>query len=128
MVKNTGQPAYLQIADDLRAQIRGGSLAPGTPLPSTTRLAEQYGASLSVVKLAVGVLRTEGLVIGQQGKGVFVRDADELPPPAKAGDVAEVSEEVAELRATVQDLSKRLAKVEEQLATSTTRRPGRSSR
>src|SRR5690606_565224 len=125
MVKNTGRPAYLQIADDLRAQIRGGSLAPGTPLPSTTKLAEQYGASLSVVKLAVGVLRTEGLVIGQQGKGVFVRDAAELPPPSKAGDVAE---EVAELRATVQDLSRRLAKVEEQLATSTTRRPGRSSR
>ncbi|MEV4104163.1 GntR family transcriptional regulator [Nonomuraea sp. NPDC049649] len=125
MVKNTGRPAYLQIADDLRAQIRGGSLAPGMPLPSTTKLAEQYGASLSVVKLAVGVLRTEGLVIGQQGKGVFVRDADELPPPVKAGDVAE---EVAELRATVQDLSKRLAKVEEQLATSTTRRPGHSSR
>ncbi|MEU4571452.1 winged helix-turn-helix domain-containing protein [Nonomuraea sp. NPDC023979] len=122
MVKNTGQPAYLQIADDLRAQIRGGSLAPGTPLPSTTKLAEQYDASLSVVKLAVGVLRNEGLVIGQQGKGVFVRDADELPPAPKTGD------ELAELRATVQDLSVRLAKVEEQLATSTTRRSGRSSR
>ncbi|MGA5758080.1 GntR family transcriptional regulator [Nonomuraea bangladeshensis] len=122
MVRHTGQPAYLQIADDLRAQIRGGSLAPGAPLPSTTKLAEQYDASLSVVKLAVGVLRTEGLVIGQQGKGVFVRDAEE--PPA-AGDS---TSEVAELRAAVQDLSVRLAKVEEQLATSTTRRPGRSSR
>ncbi|MEO3892371.1 winged helix-turn-helix domain-containing protein [Nonomuraea sp. B5E05] len=125
MVKNTGRPGYLQIADDLRAQIRGGSLAPGAPLPSTTRLAEQYDASLSVVKLAVGVLRTEGLVIGQQGKGVFVRDTTEQLPPAGGGDTAG---EVAELRAAVQDLSLRLAKVEEQLATSTTRRPGRSSR
>ncbi|MED7926244.1 winged helix-turn-helix domain-containing protein [Nonomuraea sp. LP-02] len=122
MVRHNGQPAYLQIADDLRAQIRGGSLAPGAPLPSTTKLAEQYDASLSVVKLAVGVLRTEGLVIGQQGKGVFVRDAEE--PPA----AADSTSEVAELRAAVQDLSVRLAKVEEQLATSTTRRPGRSSR
>ncbi|WP_336212611.1 winged helix-turn-helix domain-containing protein [Nonomuraea sp. LPB2021202275-12-8] len=125
MVKNTGRPGYLQIADDLRAQIRGGSLAPGTPLPSTAKLAEQYGASLSVVKLAVGVLRTEGLVIGQQGKGVFVRDADEVQAadnPQTAGD------ELADLRATVHDLSVRLAKVEEQLATSTTPRPGRSSR
>ncbi|HEX4818439.1 MAG TPA: winged helix-turn-helix domain-containing protein [Nonomuraea sp.] len=119
MVKNTGRPGYLQIADDLRAQIRGGSLASGTPLPSTAQLAEQYDASLSVVKMAVGILRNEGLVIGQQGKGVFVRDAEE--PPA-AGD------ELAELRAAVQDLSVRLAKVEEQLATSTTRRSGRSSR
>ena len=47
MVKNTGRPGYLQIADDLRAQIRGGSLAPGAPLPSTAQLAEQYDASLS---------------------------------------------------------------------------------
>jgi DNA-binding GntR family transcriptional regulator len=47
MVEKTGRPGYLQIADDLRAQIRGGSLAPGTPLPSTAQLAEQYDASAS---------------------------------------------------------------------------------
>ncbi|WP_431934362.1 winged helix-turn-helix domain-containing protein [Nonomuraea jabiensis] len=121
MVQNTGRPGYLQIADDLRAQIQGGSLAPGTPLPSTAQLADQYDASLSVVKMAVGILRNEGLVIGQQGKGVFVRDTDDAP----AGDTAG---EVAVLRAAVQDLSVRLAKVEEQLATSTTRRSGRDSR
>ncbi|MEU8321183.1 winged helix-turn-helix domain-containing protein [Nonomuraea sp. NPDC048881] len=121
MVKNTGRPGYLQIADDLREQIQGGSLAPGTPLPSTAQLADQYDASLSVVKMAVGILRNEGLVIGQQGKGVFVRDTDDAP----AGDTAG---EVAELRAAVQDLSVRLAKVEEQLATSTTHRSGRGIR
>ncbi|MGW2152268.1 GntR family transcriptional regulator [Nonomuraea sp. NPDC001699] len=121
MVKNTGRPGYLQIADDLRAQINGGSLAPGAPLPSTAQLAERYDASLSVVKMAVGILRNEGLVIGQQGKGVFVRDAEERPADDEQADVAE-------LRAAVRDLSVRLAKVEEQLATSTSRRPGRSSR
>ncbi|MEU8252258.1 winged helix-turn-helix domain-containing protein [Nonomuraea sp. NPDC048916] len=107
MVKNTGRPGYLQIADDLRAQIRGGSLAPGAPLPSTTQLAEQYDASLSLVKEAVRVLRTEGLVVGQQGKGVFVRDADVAV------------DEIAELRTAVQELSVRLARVEERLSTST---------
>ncbi|TDD33629.1 GntR family transcriptional regulator [Nonomuraea terrae] len=123
MVKNTGRPGYLQIADDLRAQIRGGALAPGSLLPSTAQLAERYDASLSVVKMAVGILRNEGLVIGQQGKGVFVRDAEVAPATAGA-----LEGEVAELRTAVQDLSARLAKVEEQLATSTTHRPGRSSR
>jgi DNA-binding GntR family transcriptional regulator len=122
MVKNTGRPGYLQIADDLRKQIHGGSLAPGSPLPSTAQLAERYDASLSVVKMAVGILRNEGLVIGQQGKGVFVRDAGEAP---EAGDLAS---EVSELRTTVRDLSERLARVEEQLATSTAHRSGRSSR
>jgi DNA-binding GntR family transcriptional regulator len=121
MVKNTGRPGYLQIADDLRTQILGGSLAPGAPLPSTAQLAERYDASLSVVKMAVGILRNEGLVIGQQGKGVFVRDADDETLPD------DLVGEVAELRSAVHDLSARLAKVEEQLATSTTRRSGRSS-
>lgn len=109
MIKNTGRPGYLQIADDLREQIRRGTLAPGNPLPSTTQLATTYEASLSVVKLAVGVLRNEGLVIGQQGKGVFVRDdaAPALPLAA---------EELAEIRATLRDLSQRLERVESRLA------------
>ena len=124
MVQHTGRPGYLQIADDLRAQIHGGALTPGDPLPSTAQLAEQYDASLSLVKMAVGVLRTEGLVVGQQGKGVFVRDTAD---PA-SGDLAG---QVADLRSAVQDLSARLASVEEQLSTSTERPaqpsgPGRS--
>ncbi|MEU8102212.1 GntR family transcriptional regulator [Nonomuraea muscovyensis] len=124
MVKHTGRPGYLQIADDLRGQIRGGALAPGTPLPSTAQLADQYDASLSVVKMAVGILRNEGLVIGQQGKGVFIRDETDTP---SAGD-GDLAGEVAELRTAVQDLSARLAKVEEQLSTSTARRSSRGSR
>ncbi|WP_219465672.1 GntR family transcriptional regulator [Nonomuraea rhizosphaerae] len=112
MVKKTGQPGYLQIADDLREQIRGGALAPGDPLPSTARLAEQYVASLSVVKMAVGILRNEGLLIGQQGKGVFVREAGE-GDPVPGGDVGE---QLTEIRATLRDLSERLAQVEAELS------------
>ncbi|MEV0423644.1 winged helix-turn-helix domain-containing protein [Streptosporangium canum] len=108
MVKNTGRPGYLQIADDLREQIRRGTLAPGDPLPSTTQLATTYDASLSVVKLAVGVLRAEGLVIGQQGKGVYVREDATPALPA--------SDELSEIRATLQDLSVRLERVESRLA------------
>ncbi|MGW4425001.1 GntR family transcriptional regulator [Streptosporangium sp. NPDC004631] len=108
MVKNTGRPGYLQIADDLRDRIRRGTLAPGEALPSTTQLATAYDASLSVVKLAVGVLRNEGLVIGQQGKGVFVREDAAPVPPA--------SDELAEIRATLRDLSARLERVESKLS------------
>ncbi|WP_066942342.1 GntR family transcriptional regulator [Microtetraspora fusca] len=114
MVKKTGRPGYLQIADDLREQIRGGALAPGAPLPSTAQLAEQYDASLSIVKMAVGILRNEGLVIGQQGKGVFVRE-DEQPEKRPATDLAS---EVIELRTAIQDLSERLARVESTLSES----------
>lgn len=114
MVKKTGRPGYLQIADDLREQIRGGALVPGVPLPSTAQLADRYDASLSVVKMAMGILRNEGLVIGQQGKGVFVRE-DEQPEGRPATDLAS---EVIELRTAVRDLSERLARVESTLSES----------
>ncbi|WP_062440040.1 GntR family transcriptional regulator [Herbidospora daliensis] len=104
MVKKTGRPGYLQIADELREQIRSGSIAPGEPLPSTAQLAETFGASLSVVKMSVGLLRNEGLVVGQQGKGVFVR---EDAPPAD-----DVRAELTALRAAVADLTSRLERLE----------------
>ncbi len=120
MIKRTGRPGYLQIADDLRAQIRGGSLPPGAPLPSTAQLAERYDASLSVVKMAVGLLRNEGLVIGQQGKGVFVRETDDAEGD-QADEVGtapaeDLAGEVVKLRTAVQDLSQRLSRVEERLS------------
>ncbi|GAA0970260.1 hypothetical protein GCM10009555_018870 [Acrocarpospora macrocephala] len=106
MVKKTGRPGYLQIADELRERIRGGLLAPGEPLPSTAQLAEQFDASLSVVKMAVGILRNEGLVVGQQGKGVFVQEDGQ---PEQDSDLRT---EVTALRSAVQDLTRRLEQVE----------------
>ena len=122
MVKKTGRPGYLQIADDLREQIRRGSLAPGSPLPSTARLAEQYDASLSVVKMAVGILRNEGLLIGQQGKGVFVREN----PDAEQSREGDLRGDLAELRSAVHDLAERLARVEAAIADSGKARASRS--
>ncbi|MEO3861764.1 winged helix-turn-helix domain-containing protein [Acrocarpospora sp. B8E8] len=109
MVKKTGRPGYLQIADELRERIRGGLLAPGEPLPSTAQLAEQFDASLSVVKMAMGILRNEGLVVGQQGKGVFVREDNQPEQPEQDADLRA---EVTALRSAVRDLTRRLEQVE----------------
>ncbi|MER7579976.1 winged helix-turn-helix domain-containing protein [Kitasatospora sp. NPDC097691] len=76
MTEFQGAPAYLQLADDLREQIRSGKLAAGTALSSTQKLMDSHGVSSTVVKNAVSLLRAEGYVIGHQGKGVFVQ----LPP------------------------------------------------
>ncbi|CNF01375.1 transcriptional regulator [Mycobacterium tuberculosis] len=115
MVERTGRPGYLQIADDLRQQIRDGRLAAGQALPSTARLREEYEVSAGVVKAAISVLRTEGVVIGQQGKGVFVRDqADARPPseaaPATGDDVT--MKQLTEVLAAVRDLGERVARIE----------------
>lgn len=70
----TGTPAYAQIAADYREKILTGSLPPGAKLPSESQLIAEYGVSRQVVKMALNVLRNEGLIIGHQGKGSFVKD------------------------------------------------------
>jgi DNA-binding GntR family transcriptional regulator len=111
MVEKTGRPGYLQIADDLRTQIRTGSLAPGTALPSTAQLCQRYDVSASVVKAAISVLRTEGLIVGQQGKGVFVREgaAASLEEPAAS---SEIMEQLAQMRSTLATLGDRIVELE----------------
>lgn len=67
-----GGPYYAQIAADIRAQIEQGVLKPGDRLPSIAQLRERYGVSASVIQWATVMLKAEGLVVGQPGKGVFV--------------------------------------------------------
>ncbi|MEV7182679.1 GntR family transcriptional regulator [Kitasatospora sp. NPDC093102] len=73
MTEFQGEPAYLQLADDLREQIRSGKLAAGSALSSTRKLMDDHGVSSTVVKASVSLLRAEGYVVGHQGKGVFVQ-------------------------------------------------------
>ncbi|GLW12013.1 hypothetical protein Misp01_71410 [Microtetraspora sp. NBRC 13810] len=114
MVEKTGQPAYLQIVDELRGQIRSGALPAGTALPSIAQLGERFDVSASVVKAAISVLRTEGAVIGQQGKGVFVREVPaEVPEAVSAsGATGEILDQLAQMRQSLKELRDRLAALE----------------
>lgn len=102
MVDHTGQPKYLEVAADLRAAITAGTYAVGGELPSTARLTEQYSVSTTVVRAAVRELRSEGLVVGQPGKAVFVRAAPDAAEPTVEQRLDELSKfvggELANLR------------------------------
>lgn len=69
----TGTPAYRHVADDLRGQISDGRLPVGSQLPTVAQLMDRYGVSSTVIKAAIAQLKAENVVIGQQGKGVYVR-------------------------------------------------------
>ncbi|WP_229798565.1 winged helix-turn-helix domain-containing protein [Planomonospora parontospora] len=113
MVEKSGRPAYLQIVDELSEQIRTGSLPPGAALPSIAQLCERFDVSASVVKSAISVLRTQGLVIGQQGKGVFVHQAPAAArEPQPAGETGEILGQLAAMRESLKDLGDRLAALE----------------
>lgn len=71
--RSDDRPPYKQIADHLRSAIGAGRLAPGDKLPSEADLLQHYGVSRMTARQAIQELRTEGLVVAEQGRGVFVR-------------------------------------------------------
>ncbi|MHA6618050.1 GntR family transcriptional regulator [Pseudonocardia sp. DLS-67] len=64
---------YHRIVADLRDAIVSGELPPGDQLGSEWTLAERFGASRPTVRRAIAVLKAEGLVVTEQGRGTFVR-------------------------------------------------------
>ncbi|MGP3753755.1 GntR family transcriptional regulator [Streptomyces sp. IBSNAI001] len=66
-------PRHHDIADDLRHQIKTGSIKPGERLPSEASLAARYRVSTVTLRRALAVLQGEGLIEKIHGKGNYVR-------------------------------------------------------
>ncbi len=64
---------YRLIVDELRAEIMDGRRPPGSRMPSENELAAQYRTSRPTVRRALAVLKAEGLLSSEQGRGAFVR-------------------------------------------------------
>ena len=71
---SSAAPLYLQIIDGLKREISEGRLAPGAPLPSFRRLAEDLLVSVITVKRAYEELERDGIIYRRQGLGTFVSD------------------------------------------------------
>jgi GntR family transcriptional regulator len=67
------RPAYLQVAEVIRAEIKSGAIGPGDRLPSNTELMERFTVASSTAQRAVRTLISEGLAESVVGRGVFVR-------------------------------------------------------
>ena len=98
MAEPAGGPAYQQVARDLRERIASAEFPVGSAIPSTARLREMYGVSITVVRAAVAELRADGLVTGYPGKGVFVSATPDVVA-GRAVAVEELARQVEELRA-----------------------------
>ncbi|MEQ4302018.1 GntR family transcriptional regulator [Plantactinospora sp. B6F1] len=73
------QPLWRQIRDDLRAKIRAGIYPPGSKLPSTRELADEYETSHVTVRRAVDSMIERDELVGRTGIGVFVVGDDQPP-------------------------------------------------
>lgn len=65
---------YAEIAGQIRSAIQRGEYERGATLPSEERLAADYGVSRPVVNRAIRLLRSEGLVRVERGRGTVVHE------------------------------------------------------
>ena len=73
-----GLPIYIQIVNQVQAQIAGGILKPGDQLPTVRALAEELRVNFNTVARAYRILDEARIISTQQGRGTYIT---EIPPP-----------------------------------------------
>ena len=72
--RNTFEPLYYQIREDIREKINSKEYPPNSMIPTEAELCEYYGVSRVTVRRAVLDLVQEGLLNRGKGKGTFVSE------------------------------------------------------
>lgn len=73
--RTSSTPSYVQLADQLRAEIASGKIVPGGRLPTEVQLVAQSSLSRITVRRGLDLLEKEGWLVRRQGLGTFVRGA-----------------------------------------------------
>ena len=74
----SGLPIYIQIVNQVQAQIAAGILKPGDQLPTVRALAEELRVNFNTVARAYRMLDEARIISTQQGRGTYIT---EIPPP-----------------------------------------------
>lgn len=72
--RNTFEPLYYQIREDIREKINSNEYPPNSMIPSEAELCEYYGVSRVTVRRAILDLVQEGMLNRGKGKGTFVSE------------------------------------------------------
>ncbi|MFD1696683.1 PLP-dependent aminotransferase family protein [Roseibium aestuarii] len=74
-------PIYMRLADQIADSILSGTLAAGTRLPPQRNLAFDLGVTVGTVGRAYALVREQGLVSGEVGRGTYVLGSQDRTPP-----------------------------------------------
>ena len=78
MAPSLQPPLHLTISEKLRYWIEQGDYPPGAQLPSEYQLMAEFAVSRITVRRAIANLVQQGLVVAQQGRGVFVQPQQKI--------------------------------------------------
>ncbi|MBE1554246.1 GntR family transcriptional regulator [Sporosarcina limicola] len=75
--KDSREPIYFQIEEQIKALIASGQLSAGTLLPSIRSLSKDLEVSIITTRRVYQNLEQQGFVRSTQGKGSFVAEIEE---------------------------------------------------
>jgi len=111
--RDSYEPAYVQLVNILRCHMANGLLRPGDQLPSEAQLCGRYGISPMTVRRAINILVDQGIVIAQQGRGVFVKPVVMSAATFQLGDLQNLFNDPSQ---TVHLLESRIVIADERVA------------
>lgn len=102
-----GGHLYRDVARQLRERIASRSYAPGSKLPSMSKLCAGFGVSAITVRNALRELAQEGLISSHQGLGVFVKEKGRIHRVLAGNPQRSIGDEIARAghRARLEELS-----------------------
>jgi GntR family phosphonate transport system transcriptional regulator len=74
-MSNSENPVYIQIANELRHNINEGIYKAGDKLPTEEQLSVRFSVNRHTLRRAISLLKSEGLLRVDQGRGTFVANA-----------------------------------------------------
>ncbi len=77
----SGIPIYMQIMEQIKQLVAGGTLKAGDQLPTVRALAQELRVNFNTVARAYRLLDEADVISTQQGRGTYIL---EIPPPEKA--------------------------------------------
>ncbi|HEV3467858.1 MAG TPA: PLP-dependent aminotransferase family protein [Pyrinomonadaceae bacterium] len=91
-----GGPRYSAIVEAIAEDIEGGLLKPGAQMPTHRELANRLGVTTGTVTRAYAEAARRGLLVGETGRGTFVRgggpgEAFAAPAPSEDGGLIDLS-------------------------------------
>ena len=75
--KDSREPIYFQVEEQIKALIASGQLSAGTLLPSIRSLSKDLEVSMITTRRAYQNLEQQGFIRTTQGKGTFVAEIEE---------------------------------------------------
>lgn len=110
---SSGQPIYLQIAEQVTLLVASGHLKEGDAMPAIRTLAEKLLVNPNTVARAYRELEAAGVVLSRVGSGTVV--AGGLSPLAKRERLRRLEEQIDRLLAQARQLNFSLDEVKEEL-------------